>query len=218
MLKRVAHSLGLVQHPDRKSRRKKQLRGGGVAAAKASSQDLSLQSESIFVKIVHEGGQKELYQHAVPASKLMEKYPGMCIALPEVFKDPHQSVLWPEETLMPGHKYIIISCKAVEKLKSKYPEDDSFLLETKITKDDDGKEKGQEIFEAMKSLSPSKIQEEAFCSAKDLHVSEEKYTTHPKRKGMRGKKKPFVPPLPKSKSFRSFGWQPSLSPVEELSA
>ncbi|KAI9124944.1 hypothetical protein K1719_003560 [Acacia pycnantha] len=206
MLKRVVHSLGLVQnHSDKKSRRKKQL---------------SLQYENIFVKIVHEGGQKELYQHAIPASKLMEKYPGMCVALPEVFRDPHQSVLWPEEILMPGHKYIIISCKAVEKLKRKYPEEERTVLETKVAKEeeeDDASEENkgkmdvwQEIFEVNKSVSPSR--EEAFCS-----VKEEKNMTHPRKKGIRGKTKPFVPPLPKAKPFRSLVWQPGLSPVQELS-
>lgn len=209
MLKRVVHTLGLVQHnSDKKSRRKKQL---GSLQQKYEN--------NIFVHIVHEGGLKELYQHAIPASKLMEKYPGMCVASPEVFKDPHQSVLWPEEILMPGHKYIMISCKAVEKLKKKCSEEfDRTVLQKKVADkeyDDDEVDKGkmevrQEIFEVNKSVTQSI--EEAFGSTKDL------CTTNSKRKGMRGKKRPFVPPLPKPKSFRNLAWQPGLSPVLELSA
>ena len=104
MLKRVVCSLGLVDknHP----------RGA------KSSPDFSLKSNDRFVRIVHAGGQEELYQRAIAAIKLM-KYPGMCIALPEVFKAPHQSVLWPDDFLITGQKYFIIDSKAVEKLKRK---------------------------------------------------------------------------------------------------
>ena len=63
------------------------------------SVDLSLQSRDISVRIVHAGGQEELYQNSVPVSHLMEKYPGMCIARPEVFKNPHRSLLWREDSL-----------------------------------------------------------------------------------------------------------------------
>jgi len=89
------------------------------------------------VRITHAGGHQELYRHAVPASKLMTKYPGMCVARPEVFKVPHQSVLWREEVLVPGHKYILISFRDVEKLKRKLLEEekskeaDGVVLETK---------------------------------------------------------------------------------------
>lgn len=114
-LKRVAHSLGLVEHTDKDPRRKNQLRG-----TKASPDFSFQESKGIFVRIVHAGGKQELYQHAILASNLMEKYPGMCIARPEVFKNPDQSVLWPEEHLLPGQKYIIISFRDVEKLKRKY--------------------------------------------------------------------------------------------------
>ncbi|KHN34849.1 hypothetical protein glysoja_042161 [Glycine soja] len=83
------------------------------------------------------GGHQEVYRHAVPASQLMRKYPGMCVARPEVFKVPHQSVLWHEEILVPGHRYILISFRHVEKLKRKLLEEEKnkeangVVLETK---------------------------------------------------------------------------------------
>ncbi|CAJ1940207.1 unnamed protein product [Sphenostylis stenocarpa] len=116
MLKRVVHSLGLVEHREKGSRRKNHQR--------RPSPELYSQSKEFVVKITHAGGHQELYRHAVPASKLMTKYPGMCVARPEVFKVPHQSVLWREEILVPGHKYILISFRDVEKLKRKIIEEE----------------------------------------------------------------------------------------------
>ncbi|XP_028754547.1 uncharacterized protein LOC114714015 [Neltuma alba] len=169
MLKRVAYSLGLVEKNDKDPRRKSQLRG-----TKASPDYSFQKSNDIFVRIVHGGGKQELYQDAILASKLMEKYPGMCVARPEVFKNPHQSVLWPEERLLPGKKYIIISFRDVGKLKRKLSEEGKIrepngvapeLLKVNITKSPKGhsrengksevhNEVGQEEFEAKTSLSP----------------------------------------------------------------
>ena len=94
------------------------------------------------MRIVHAGRKVERYPHAITAARLMDKYPGMCIALPEVFKPPQNSVLWPDNFLLPGQKNIIISSKTVEKLKRKYADGgtkesngvDDEMLEAKITK------------------------------------------------------------------------------------
>ncbi|ESW25782.1 hypothetical protein PHAVU_003G065000 [Phaseolus vulgaris] len=131
MLKRVVHSLGRVEHREKGSRRKNH------QSESVPSPELYSQSKEFVVRITHAGGHQELYRHAVPASKLMTKYPGMCVARPEVFKVPHQSVLWREEVLVPGHKYILISIRDVEKLKRKLLEEENskeangVVLETK---------------------------------------------------------------------------------------
>ncbi|KAI9111697.1 hypothetical protein K1719_017387 [Acacia pycnantha] len=178
MLKRVVHSLGLVEKNDKDPRRKDRR----VRGTKASPNYSFQKSHEIFVRIVHAGGKQELYQDAILASKLMEKYPGMCVARPEVFKNPHLSVLWPEEHLLPGQKYIIISFRDVAKLKLRLTEDGKTrepngvgpeLLKLSITKSPTGQhirengksevpnEAGQERFEAKTSLSPGerKIEE-----------------------------------------------------------
>lgn len=282
MLKRVAHSLGLVEHSEKGSRRKNHLRGSEALP------ELYSQSKDFVVRIIHAGGHQELYRHAVPASKLMTKYPGMCVARPEVFKVPHESVLWQEEILVPGHKYILISFRHVEKLKRKLEgegkskETNEVVLETKTKSPSGHKDKvkvpngvagheeldtkiksgrspkengkmkesnavaGQRVLETRTSESPKgKVKsaikearelgekfvdtnmdrslgeggvEDSFFSAKDFYVPKEKSTTtRPlRRKGIKGKK-PFVPPLPKLRPYRSFGWQPSLPTVRELS-
>ena len=114
MLKKVVHSLGLVENTKKDSKKKNKAKG-----SKASS-EFSSRSKDFVVKIKHVGGQKELYKHPVLASKLMTKHHGMCVARPDVFKDPHHSVLDREELLLPGHKYILIPFKEVDKLKRKH--------------------------------------------------------------------------------------------------
>ncbi|ESW30394.1 hypothetical protein PHAVU_002G149900 [Phaseolus vulgaris] len=112
MLKRVGHSFGLVENIDKNPRKNK------VRGTKTFPED-GLQTKDPYVRIVHQGGQQETYHHAFPASELMIKYPGMCVARAQVFTAPHHSVLRPEEHLLLGHKYVTISCKNVEKLKRK---------------------------------------------------------------------------------------------------
>ncbi|XP_030960931.1 uncharacterized protein LOC115982463 [Quercus lobata] len=113
---------------NRETRRKKYLEGASKdtefrrISGVSISLDISLQSKNIFVRIVHAGGREEGYQDAVPASRLMEKYPGMFVARTEVFTNPHKSHLHPEENLLPGQKYYIIPSRTVQKLKHRYPE------------------------------------------------------------------------------------------------
>lgn len=115
MLKRCIQLLGLVRHADSESKRNKPLRGDAKGAPASFSLDFSSQSKSIFVRIVHAGGQLDLFPNAVPASLLMEKYPGKCVARPEVFKKPQESLLRPEESTLPGHKYYILPSTATQK-------------------------------------------------------------------------------------------------------
>ncbi|KAL0004327.1 hypothetical protein SO802_011888 [Lithocarpus litseifolius] len=91
MMKGCVQFLGMGHN--RETRRKKYLEGASkdtefrrISGEVSISLDISLQSKNIFVRIVHVAGQEERYQVAVPASQLMEKYPGMFVARTEVFK------------------------------------------------------------------------------------------------------------------------------------
>lgn len=66
-------------------------------------------------------GKEGLYQNAVPPSQLIEMYPGMFVAWPEVFQYPQESLLYPEDKLLPGQKYYIVPSTIVQKLKQKHP-------------------------------------------------------------------------------------------------
>ncbi|KAM7269136.1 hypothetical protein ACFE04_024633 [Oxalis oulophora] len=90
------------------------------SASVRASLDMSILSRDVSVRIVHAGGQEELYENVMPASQLLEKYPGMCVARPEVFKNPEGSLLWPDENLLPGQKYLMIPSSTARKLKHRH--------------------------------------------------------------------------------------------------
>ncbi|KAF5746562.1 hypothetical protein HS088_TW06G00733 [Tripterygium wilfordii] len=165
-------------------------------------------SKKKFVRIVHAGGQKELYRSAVPASMLMEKYPGMCIARPEVFKSPHKSLLGPEETLLPGHKYYVIPSNTAQKLKRKHSKNNEVKSPT---------EDKENISDALISLDTGRGHSEDFILyAKEFYTSRERWLNGLRRRNGR-EKKPFVPPLPRARMPKELGWMPRLSSVQEVS-
>lgn len=77
----------------------------------------SSKTKDFVVRIAHPCGQLDVYGHLVPAYSLTTKYQDMCIASPNDFKLPHQSVLWREDLLNPCHKYILISERCWESQK-----------------------------------------------------------------------------------------------------
>lgn len=166
--------------------------------------DISLGSplNDVSVRIIHAGGRIELYQDVIPASHVMEKYPGMCVARPEVFRKPHESILSPEEDLVPGRKYFIVPSTTAIKLKRKYQEKmkakEAAAEETKL----DMKTK----------VKPG---EEPICLAKDFYTSKDRWSRSTRKRGI--KKQPFVPPIPRARTLRLMTWEPSLSSIQELS-
>ncbi|GMY09620.1 hypothetical protein FCV25MIE_04859 [Fagus crenata] len=74
-------------------------------------------SSSTVLKIVHVGGNVECYYMAIPAVRIMEKYPSFLLARPDVFRQPWDSVVSPEEILNPGEKFFVVSHRTVRKLQ-----------------------------------------------------------------------------------------------------
>lgn len=204
MLRRLSQLLGLGS-TDNNSRRNKQLEG----SIRSSTYDLSIQLEDITVRIVHAGGREERYQRPVAASRLIDKYPGMCVARPQVFKQPHESVLSADEKLLPGNKYYIIPCTTVQKLKRKHSLKGS-ANETSEYNERLLKEK------RVTSVEEQDISEDSVCSAKDFFQSDDRQSRFLRSKSQKSKKS-FVPPIQKPKLLRSLTWEPSLISIEELS-
>ncbi|KAG9448532.1 hypothetical protein H6P81_008497 [Aristolochia fimbriata] len=69
------------------------------------------------IKIVHVGGVVEELYMAVPAARVMEKYPSFVLARPNIFRRPWESVVRPEEILLPGQKFYVIPRRTVRKLR-----------------------------------------------------------------------------------------------------
>ncbi|XP_057493955.1 uncharacterized protein LOC130779366 [Actinidia eriantha] len=192
----------LFQCCNRESRTKKELGDAFISG------DLSVQLRDITVRIIHAGGREELYRYAIPASKLMEKYPGMCLARPQVFKNPHDSILSAEDKLFPGHKYYIIPSTTVEKLKRKH---------AKKCKERESTEGKEPVLDWQTDSDASgDFSEDSVCSAKEFYVSRERWSTYLLKKGQRGKKS-FAPPIQAPKTWRGSDWEPSLTSIQEIS-
>lgn len=201
---RCAWFLGVAEQKHRHSRKKEALMQGAVTL------DLGSQSSrDISVRIIRAGGKEELYQNAVRVSELMEKNPGMCLARPEVFKNPHESLLWPDEKLLPGQKYYLVPSSTVKKLKHRYCRNVKVKEPDKSTED-------MSVAWTTWDMSADDL-DVSVCSAKGFYVSKEKWLESLKPGGITGRK-PFTPPLPKPK-FRGTGtgWEPRLTSVQELS-
>ncbi|KAI7742638.1 hypothetical protein M8C21_029596 [Ambrosia artemisiifolia] len=74
-------------------------------------------------------GKEDLYQNPVTVSQLVQNYPGMCFAWPEVFKNPNESVLSATDILLPGQKYYLVPLTTLKKLKRKHAAEKKKSLE-----------------------------------------------------------------------------------------
>ncbi|KAJ0111343.1 hypothetical protein Patl1_01802 [Pistacia atlantica] len=81
--------------------------------AAAASQPKTISS---VLKIVHIGGVVECYYMATPAFRIMEKYPSFILARPQVFRRPWDSVVRPDEILIPGEKFYLVPRRTIKKL------------------------------------------------------------------------------------------------------
>lgn len=194
--------LGLVRDMEKDSKKPKQ-------QDQTISLDLRIQLRDNIVRIVHKGGRQELYHDIIRASQVMEKYPGMCVARPEVFKCPLQSLISAEEYLIPGYKYYLIPSTTAEKLKHRY------LRKMKMKQLSYNSE---EPLLAIKDVADvgAECSDESVCSAKDFYVSRERWSTCSQRK-YRKEKRPFVPPIQKPRVRKELEWEPSLTCIEEES-
>ncbi|KAF5175997.1 hypothetical protein FRX31_034417 [Thalictrum thalictroides] len=162
-----------------------------------------------IVRIIHAGGLVELYHDAVTAFEVMEKYPGMHLSRPDIFRQPHESILHPYEKLLPGQKFYLVPSTTVRKLKRKHrKKPQETIIDT--SSEDTVLEKNA-VNEGGDDL------EDTFCSAKDFFVAREKWARYALWKCDREVTKPFRPPIRKPRMWKGLGWQPSLTAIKELS-
>ncbi|KAF2284756.1 hypothetical protein GH714_029935 [Hevea brasiliensis] len=75
------------------------------------------QDSPSVLRIVHAGGKVECYYMAIPAMRILEKYPSYVLAKPEVFRRPWDSVVRPEKILTPGQRFFLVPLRTVNKLR-----------------------------------------------------------------------------------------------------
>ncbi|KAF5200730.1 hypothetical protein FRX31_009678 [Thalictrum thalictroides] len=95
--------------------------GGGVSSNKPKPASAPVLEDvvagSSAVKIIHVGGLVEFYYMAVPAVKIMDKYPSFLLARPEIFRRPWDSLVHPGDILIPGQKFFVVPRRTVKKLQ-----------------------------------------------------------------------------------------------------
>uniref|UniRef100_A0A7N0VAX4 Uncharacterized protein n=1 Tax=Kalanchoe fedtschenkoi TaxID=63787 RepID=A0A7N0VAX4_KALFE len=77
----------------------------------------SVSGSGSALKLVHPGGRVECYYMAMPAAKLMERYPSFLLATPNVFKQPWDAIIHPDQLLFPGQKFLVVPQTTVRKLR-----------------------------------------------------------------------------------------------------
>lgn len=164
------------------------------------------QLKDVMVRIVHAGGRIEMYENEVPASNLIDKYPGMCIARPDVFKHPNESVLSGDDVLVPGNKYYVIRSTTVEKLKRRQAR--------KERKNEFGNKDGQVSSSECKKSGDDHFEKDV-CSSGDFFVTRDEWSILRKRMKEK-KKKQFVPPIQRPRMWKE-DWEPSLTSIKEVS-
>ncbi|KAL9151567.1 hypothetical protein ABFS82_11G060200 [Erythranthe guttata] len=156
------------------------------------------------VRIIHAGGRIEMYPDAISALKLIEKYPGMCIARPNVFECVHESVLTGDDILLPGNKYFIVRCTTVEKLKRRQSR------KRRIYEGGNG----EGVFKESNESEDDSI---SISSARDFFVSKESWLNCRVTKQVKERKRAFVPPIQRPRLSKEPEWEPGLTSIQEIS-
>lgn len=167
-----------------------------------------VQNKDSVVRIVLASRMVEVYDSAISAHFLLQKYPGLCLARPEVFKRPHESLVGPKETLLPGQKFYLVPTSTVKKLQQKHSRQPKPSEEVRV-----------------KSIDSDEMEvEEAVFSAKDFYVSNDTWNQFFLRRpgkgsGKQEQMKPFNPPIKRPTRRKGVldGWKPTLTSVEEIS-
>ncbi|KAJ6810503.1 uncharacterized protein M6B38_156685 [Iris pallida] len=165
------------------------------------------------VRIVLASGMVEVYDGVTPASTVMEKYPGLCLTRPDVFKRPHDSLVGRKEMLLPGQKFYLVPETTMKKVRENY------LTKTKRGEAADSNKKEERKCDG-------ETAQQHICSAKDFYTSNDKWTLCCRRRLMEEAKKRekqnrrFRPPIKSIRMRQGLldGWSPSLpTVVEEVS-
>ncbi|KAG1327436.1 hypothetical protein COCNU_01G013700 [Cocos nucifera] len=152
------------------------------------------------LRIVHAGGFTERYYMAVPAIGIMEKYPRAVLARPDVFRRPWDSLVQPEEILIPGEKVYLVPRGTIRKLRRRIRRPAVHGLRSK---GDSSERKSQSSISGKPAASEGKIE-----------------SNMPERKKMdervdgRPAAAPDVPPRNRRVLMEGM-WQPSLEAIDE---
>uniref|UniRef100_A0A0E0KLH7 Uncharacterized protein n=1 Tax=Oryza punctata TaxID=4537 RepID=A0A0E0KLH7_ORYPU len=107
----------------------------------SSSSSSSLRSPEAVVRVVMQGGVVEAYGGVVLACTVIRNHPpGLCLAYPDVFRNPHGARVRPLQPLFPGQKFYLLPERTMERLQRQIPESSVGALVDDKTRADDASE------------------------------------------------------------------------------
>ncbi|KAL6636527.1 hypothetical protein ACP70R_024099 [Stipagrostis hirtigluma subsp. patula] len=126
------------------------------------------------VRVVLRSGVVEVYPGVVLACTVIRKHPpGLCLAHPDVFRNPHGAVVRPLEPLFPGQKFLLLPESTVVKLKQRIPESSIGAFDDD---DDDDEEEGDDGTGSEEVTSTEASSEEDYSSGGAASEEEDRAT------------------------------------------
>uniref|UniRef100_A0A0D9ZFQ0 Uncharacterized protein n=1 Tax=Oryza glumipatula TaxID=40148 RepID=A0A0D9ZFQ0_9ORYZ len=117
----------------------------------------SVRSPEAVVRVVMQGGVVEAYGGVVLACTVIRKHPpGLCLAYPDVFRNPHGARVRPLQPLFPGEKFYLLPERTIERLQRQIPE-------SSVGAFDNADEEEEDTQDYSSGAASSEEEEEAAC-------------------------------------------------------
>ncbi|CAL4928360.1 unnamed protein product [Urochloa decumbens] len=175
-------ALGIPKKRKDKPSRDKDTSSSTELIGSFSKEEAAAMKESV-VRVVLWSGVVEVYPEVVLACTVIRKHPpGLCLAHPDVFRNPHGAVLRPLEPLFPGQKFLLIPWSTVERLKQKIPEGSIGAFADEEGDEDTGSEEASESEDLQDHSGGAAAEEEeppddmAACSAREYFVARDRWS------------------------------------------
>ncbi|GJN22683.1 hypothetical protein PR202_gb10275 [Eleusine coracana subsp. coracana] len=164
-----------------------------ITSFSSSSSSSSIGKDSV-VRVVLKSGVVEAYPGVVLACTVIQKHPpGLCLAHPDVFRNPHGAVVRPLEPLFPGQKFLLLPESTVIHLKQKIPESSigAFADDEDEDASEEDREDNKEYYSSGGTATASSSGEEevedtaaagdeggfmAGCNAREFFVANERWS------------------------------------------
>ncbi|TVU44120.1 hypothetical protein EJB05_03553, partial [Eragrostis curvula] len=160
--------------------------GGGVSMERLSSfsaKALGPATKESVVRVVLKSGVVEVYPGVVLACTVIRKHPpGLCLAHPDVFRNPHGAVVRPLEPLFPGQKFLLLPETTVIRLKQKIPESsiDAFADDDEVTASTDAEESDKDYSSGATASSSEEEWDTAAgdgdCMAREFYEANDRWS------------------------------------------
>uniref|UniRef100_A0A0D9W1B2 Uncharacterized protein n=1 Tax=Leersia perrieri TaxID=77586 RepID=A0A0D9W1B2_9ORYZ len=142
--------------------------GGEVRVSKELARSSSsLRSPEPAVRVVLPSGVVEAYSGVVLACTVIRNHPpGLCLAYPDVFRNPHAARVRPLEPLFPGQKFYLIPDHTMIRLQREIPESSVGAVDDGDTEKEEEEEE-DDVTSSTEMTTTTEEEDEEDCSGGD---------------------------------------------------